>query len=346
MKRLQLIALAMIAGSISCTLRASDTSRSLSTLHLKIINTGTNPTGVLTVDFHDPTCYRDPLNALYSPCTDGKQAFFIDSDTSFTLKREMPWRQDIRIGVGARMDTHHAVLLSAPGDSASLTLDFGKICGNDDTGFVFGGKQGSLNAQINACEKYLSQLSETIRFPRDSSAYGLYPEKTAQMQDSLARYSARAKLSKAAKEWARQTIPARVYIQLRETLGFYQIDFPFLSQIASNDLQSLTFSDGLRATRFRPLFGPSRKQGAHPVGADRALRRHATRFSAPGLYDFPTGSPNAAGTRRPGHTRYGTRFLFRIALFFRPDGTGSTGGTGANGHPVPGNAPERDLLFR
>ena len=158
MKRLQLIALAMIAGSISCTLRASDTSRSLSTLHLKIINTGTNPTGVLTVDFHDPTCYRDPLNALYSPCTDGKQAFFIDSDTSFTLKREMPWRQDIRIGVGARMDTHHAVLLSAPGDSASLTLDFGKICGNDDTGFVFGGKQGSLNAQINACEKYLSQL--------------------------------------------------------------------------------------------------------------------------------------------------------------------------------------------
>ena len=106
------------------------------------------------------------------------------------------------------------------------------------------------------------------------------------------------------------------------------------------------FSDGLRATRFRPLFGPSRKQGAHPVGADRALRRHATRFSAPGLYDFPTGSPNAAGTRRLGHTRYGTRFLFRIALFFRPDGTGSTGGTGANGHPVPGNAPERDLLFR
>lgn len=101
MKRLQLIALAMIAGSISCTLRASDASRSLSTLHLKIINTGTNPTGVLTVDFHDPTCYRDPLNALYSPCTDGKQAFFIDSDTSFTLKREMPWRQDIRIGVGA-----------------------------------------------------------------------------------------------------------------------------------------------------------------------------------------------------------------------------------------------------
>ena len=137
----------------------------------------------------------------------------------------MPWRQDIRIGVGARMDTHHAVLLSAPGDSASLTLDFGKICGNDDTGFVFGGKQGSLNAQINACEKYLSQLSETIRFPRDSSAYGLYPEKTAQMQDSLARYSARAKLSKAAKEWARQSIPARVYIQLRETLGFYQMDF-------------------------------------------------------------------------------------------------------------------------
>lgn len=115
MKRLQLIALAMIAGSISCTLRASEASRSLSTLHLKIINTGTNPTGVLTVDFHDPTCYRDPLNALYSPCTDGKQAFFIDSDTSFTLKREMPWRQDIRIGVGARMDTHHAVLLSAPG---------------------------------------------------------------------------------------------------------------------------------------------------------------------------------------------------------------------------------------
>ena len=148
----------------------------------------------------------------------------------------------IRIGVGARMDTHHAVLLSAPGDSASLTLDFGKICGNDDTGFVFGGKQGSLNAQINACEKYLSQLSETIRFPRDSSAYGLYPEKTAQMQDSLARYSARAQLSKAAKEWARQSIPARVYIQLRETLGFYQMDFPFLSQIASNDLQSLTFS--------------------------------------------------------------------------------------------------------
>lgn len=242
MKRLQLIALAMIAGSISCTLRASEASRSLSTLHLKIINTGTNPTGVLTVDFHDPTCYRDPLNALYSPCTDGKQAFFIDSDTSFTLKREMPWRQDIRIGVGARMDTHHAVLLSAPGDSASLTLDFGKICGNDDTGFVFGGKQGSLNAQINACEKYLSQLSETIRFPRDSSAYGLYPEKTAQMQDSLARYSARAQLSKAAKEWARQSIPARVYIQLRETLGFYQMDFPFLSQIASNDLQSLTFS--------------------------------------------------------------------------------------------------------
>ena len=159
MKRLQLIALAMIAGSISCTLRASEASRSLSTLHLKIINTGTNPTGVLTVDFHDPTCYRDPLNALYSPCTDGKQAFFIDSDTSFTLKREMPWRQDIRIGVGARMDTHHAVLLSAPGDSASLTLDFGKICDNDDTGFVFGGKQGSLNAQINACEKYLSQRS-------------------------------------------------------------------------------------------------------------------------------------------------------------------------------------------
>lgn len=38
------------------------------------------------------------------------------------------------------MDTHHAVLLSAPGDSASLTLDFGKICGNDDTGFVFGGQ--------------------------------------------------------------------------------------------------------------------------------------------------------------------------------------------------------------
>ena len=102
-------------------------------------------------------------------------------------------------------------LLSAPGDSASLTLDFGKICGNDDTGFVFGGKQGSLNAQINACEKYLSQLSETIRFPRDSSAYGLYPEKTAQMQDSLARYSARAKLSKAAKEWARQSIPAPLY---------------------------------------------------------------------------------------------------------------------------------------
>ena len=303
MKRLQLIALAMIAGSISCTLRASDTSRSLSTLHLKIINTGTNPTGVLTVDFHDPTCYRDPLNALYSPCTDGKQAFFIDSDTSFTLKREMPWRQDIRIGVGARMDTHHAVLLSAP---------------------------------INACEKYLSQLSETIRFPRDSSAYGLYPEKTAQMQDSLARYSARAKLSKAAKEWARQSIPARVYIQLRETLGFYQMDFPFLSQIASNDLQSLTFSG---AQAFLTDY-------AQPVGADRALRRHATRFSAPGLYDFPTGSPNAAGTRRLGHTRYGTRFLFRIALFFRPDGTGSTGGTGANGHPVPGNAPERDLLFR
>ena len=273
MKRLQLIALAMIAGSISCTLRASDTSRSLSTLHLKIINTGTNPTGVLTVDFHDPTCYRDPLNALYSPCTDGKQAFFIDSDTSFTLKREMPWRQDIRIGVGARMDTHHAVLLSAPGDSASLTLDFGKICGNDDTGFVFGGKQGSLNAQINACEKYLSQLSETIRFPRDSSAYGLYPEKTAQMQDSLARYSARAKLSKAAKEWARQSIPARVYIQLRETLGFYQIDFPFsvpdrFERSAKPDFfRRSGFSDGLRATRFRPLFGTVPKTRRSPRGS-------------------------------------------------------------------------------
>lgn len=242
MKRLQLIALAMIAGSISCALRASDAPRSRATLHLRIVNTGTDPTGVLTVDFHDPTCYRDAFNAPYSPCTDGKQAFFIDSDTSFTLKREMPWRQDIRIGVGDRIDTHHAVLLSGPGDSVSLTLDFGKICDNDDTGFIFGGKQGSLNAQINACEKYLSQLSETIRFPRDSSVYEMYSEKTAQMQDSLVRYGARVKLSKAAKEWARQSIPARVYIQLRETMGFYQMDFPFLSQIASNDPQSLIFS--------------------------------------------------------------------------------------------------------
>ena len=53
MKRLQLIALAMIAGSISCT-PGLEASRSLSTLHLKIINTGTNPTGVLTVDFPRP----------------------------------------------------------------------------------------------------------------------------------------------------------------------------------------------------------------------------------------------------------------------------------------------------
>ena len=113
----------------------------------------------------------------------------------------MPWRQDIRHG-GVPGWTPTTPSCSPP-QFGIADAGFRQICGNDDTGFVFGGKQVSLNAQINACEKYLSQLSKTIRFPRDSSAYGLYPEKTAQMQDSLARYSARAKLSKAAKE-ARQ----------------------------------------------------------------------------------------------------------------------------------------------